>query len=317
MITTNLYETVTTQSGWAEIPIGILRVQGADAQKWLHKIVTADVEHLETGQGAYSALLDAKGHFVAAFPILRDDEIFGAFVDLSAREILFNTFRRYLLREKVTLTDVTERWTRFVLIGEHAAITIEQLLEMRAPEKLYAWAWGNQGEIAARVFRSAHARVPSFDVMIPNAGAAGLRAKLQNIPVIPNELLESLRIEAGLPRWGVDFDATTLALEIPDVMQIRVDQGCYVGQEVVARIVHRGHVNRHLRGLRIENDFLPERGETIQFQGADVGNITSAAHSPMLGNIALGYVRREVEIGAHVKLNGANARVVELPFPLT
>lgn len=314
---TNLYAMVTQRVGWAELPIGILRLQGADAQKWLHKIVTADVEHLRHGQGVYSALLDAKGHFTAAFVILRDHETFGVFVDLAARETLARAFRRYILREQVTRADVTDSWTRFVLIGDHAAAAVEQLFGARAPENLYDWVWGNQNEIAARIFRSARARVPSYDVMIPNAGADSLRAKLQALPVSSDELLETLRIEAGLPRWGVDFDATTLALEIPDVMRIRVDQGCYVGQEVVARIVHRGHVNRHLRGLRIENDFLPERGEPIQFEGVNVGAITSAAHSPLFGNIALGYTKRAVEIGARVKLNGADARIVELPFPLS
>lgn len=313
----NLYAMVTQRVGWTEAPIGILRLEGADARKWLHKIVTADVEHLRHGQGAYSALLDAKGHFAAAFVILRDHETFGVLVDLAARETLARAFRRYILREQVTRADVTDSWTRFVLIGAHAAATVEQLFDARAPENLYDWVWGHQNKIAARVFRSARARVPSFDVMLPINAAQTLRDALQTAPQISDELLETLRVEAGLPRWGVDFDAATLALEIPDVMQLRVDQGCYVGQEVVARIVHRGHVNRHLRGLRIENDFLPERGETIQFKGATVGNVTSAAHSPLLGNLALGYVRRQVEIDAQVKLNGATARVIELPFPLT
>src|SRR5262249_27852675 len=141
-----------------------------------------------------------------------------------------------------------------------------------------------------------------------------LREALNGVPEISQDILDTLRIEAGLPRWGVDFDETTLALEIPDVMQIRVDQGCYVGQEVVARIVHRGHVNRHLRGLQFRSDALPACGDAIEFNGAQVGQITSAAHSPFRGNIALGYVRREVQVGADVQVNGATAQVLELPF---
>ncbi len=312
----NPYETIISNVGWAEIPVGILRMEGPDAQKWLHKIVTADVEHLQIGQGAYSALLDAKGHFVADFTILRDGNVFGAFVDLSVREKLFNTLKRYILREKVTLTDVTERWVCLTLIGTQAASVVEQVLETRAPTRLYDWVWGHKEVTAARVVRSARARVPSYDVMIPVSGVPDVRAALHDTPKTPDAILETLRIEAGLPRWGVDFDETTLALEIPDVISIRVDQGCYVGQEVVARIVHRGHVNRHLRGLRIEDDVVPPRGETIQFDGIAVGNVTSSARSPMFGNIALGYVRRHVEVGAQVLLNGATARIVELPFPM-
>lgn len=311
-----VYENVMSNAGWAEVPIGILRIEGADALKWLHKIATADIEHLQTGQGARSALLDAKGHFVADFAILRDGPVLGAFVDPPVLESLLNAFRRYIIREKVTVTDVTDRWRCVTLIGTQAALLVEQLLETRVPEQMYNWVWGHRDEIAARVVRAARARVPTFDVMIPVGGIVDLREALREGTQIPAEILETLRIEAGLPRWGVDFDASTLALEIPDVMQIRVDQGCYVGQEVVARIVHRGHVNRHLRGLKIQGDTLPPRGQSIQFDGIEVGEVTSSARSPMLGNIALGYVRRQVDVGALVKLNGSTARVIELPFPI-
>ncbi|MCI0475153.1 MAG: hypothetical protein L0Y55_02810 [Anaerolineales bacterium] len=310
----NLYEIATTQSGWAKIPRGVLRIEGRDASKWLHKVVTANVEQMKTGRGAHSALLDAKGHFVADFVLLRDGDAFGALVEPAARDALFNTLKRYIIREQVTLADVSARWECFTLLGKQSANTIEHILETRAPENLYDWVWGHVGEIAARVVRVDRARVPAYDIMVPISGVPDLRVALDNHAEIMDDVLEPLRIEAGLPRWGVDFDETTLALEVPDVMQIRVDQGCYVGQEVVARIVHRGHVNRHLRGLLIEGDVPPPRGQTIQFNGAEVGNITCAARSQKFGTIALGYVRREVEPGAQVTLNDLNAQVVELPF---
>jgi len=310
------YETVIENAGWANIPLGVLRIEGPDALKWLHKIVTADVERLHTGQGTRSALLNAKGHFVADFLLLRDGDALGALVDISARETLYTALRRYVLRDKVTVSDVTDRWMCLTLVGKRAAQVVERVLETRVPSNLYDWVWGRQGITAARVVRSARARVPSYDLMVPVSGVPDLRVALGDVQEIPEALLETLRIEAGLPRWGVDFDENTLALEVPEVMQIRVDQGCYVGQEVVARIVHRGHVNRHLRGLRIETDTLPPRGEAIQFDGAEVGAVTSAAQSPMLGNIALGYVRRHVEPGAQVQLFRSPARVIELPFPI-
>ncbi len=310
----SVYATVIQNAGWAEIPLGILRMEGADAQKWLHKIVTADIASLQTGQGARSALLDAKGHFVAAFSILRDEDIFGAFVEPSARETLFNALRRYIIRDKVILRDVTDLWTCVSVIGPDAAARLEHLFGVCVPDGAYNWVWGKLDEHAARIVHSIRARVPSYDVMMPLAGIGTLRAALQDLAAIPEPILETLRVEAGLPRWGIDFDESTLALEIPDVMQIRVDQGCYVGQEVVARIVHRGHVNRHLRGLKMESGVLPARGEAIHLNGAEVGQVTSALNSPLFGGIALGYVRREVELGAAVKINDAHAHVVELPF---
>jgi tRNA-modifying protein YgfZ len=308
------YETVTNDVGWTEMPRGVLRAEGNDARRWLHKIVTANVEQLETGQGAHSALLDAKGHFVSEFILLRDGDIYGLLCDSSARETLYQTLKRYLFREKVTFSDVSERWQCFVLVGEQAPALVERILETRAPETLNAWSWGRAGDAAVRVIRTARARMPSFDVMTPVGAVPDLRTALQTVPQVSDELLDLLRIEAGLPKWGVDFDQTTLALEIPDVMQIRVDQGCYVGQEVVSRIVHRGHVNRHLYGLLVESNAALVRGAPILFQGQDVGNITSAARSSSLGTIALGYVRRQVEPGMTVLVNSLTARIVELPF---
>lgn len=308
------YETATRGVAWAQIPRGVLRAEGPDARKWLHKIVTANVEQLASGAGAHSALLDAKGHFVGDFVLLRDDELYGLLCEPAARENLFNTLKRYIIRDKVIFNDVTAKWDCIVIVGEMAEQTVERLLNTRAPQDAYAWTWGEIANTRARIVRNLRARVPSFDVMIPTEAKQTLRDALQDVLQISDELLETLRIEAGLPKWGADFDETTLALEIPDVMQIRVDQGCYVGQEVVARIVHRGHVNRHLRGLVIENEIVPSRGETILFDGQQVGNATSATHSPQFGNLALGYVRREIEIGAQVQMKDANARVVELPF---
>lgn len=308
------YETILSQVAWTETTRGVLRVQGADARKWLHKIVTANAEQLETGRGAYSALLDAKGHFVADFILLRDGELYGLLCEAAARAILFQTLKRYIIREKVALADVSERWRCFALVGGAAPALVERLLETRAPDALYAWTWGRVDETAARVIRTARARVPAFDVMVPVSAAETLRASLQTLAPLTAEWLETLRVEAGLPKWGVDFDDTTLALEIPDVMQIRVDQGCYIGQEVVARIVHRGHVNRHLRGLLIAGDTAPARGDEILFEGKPVGQVTCAARSPARGVCAMGYIRREVEIGARVQVKNADARVTELPF---
>lgn len=313
---TTLYDTIISSVGWAVVPRGVLRMEGPDTAKWLHKIVTADVEHMVSGQGAQSALLDAKGHFVAEFLLLRDGDVFGALCDPTALELLSATLRRYIIREKVTLRDVTEGWTCVTMIGPRAAARIEQIFGASAPEAASHWVWGQLGESKARIVANVRARVASYDVMMPSAGVPALNAAIQDLPQITDDVLETLRIESGLPRWGIDFDSSTLALEIPDVMQIRVDQGCYVGQEVVARIVHRGHVNRHLRGLRIGRSILPVWGDTIYRDGENVGQVTSAAHSPAFGNIALGYVRREVEIGAVVRVEDGPACVVELPFSL-
>jgi tRNA-modifying protein YgfZ len=139
------------------------------------------------------------------------------------------------------------------------------------------------------------------------------------------DTLETLRIEAGRPRYGRELTGETIpteAYESTGMMEraISFSKGCYTGQEVIVRIAHRGHVNRHLRGLRLA-DAPPPAGETPLFLAdgtKQVGRVTSAAPSPLMGEtIALGYLRREVSPGDRVRVgaaNGPEAVVAELPF---
>src|SRR4051794_32121624 len=137
--------------------------------------------------------------------------------------------------------------------------------------------------------------------------------------------IETLRIEAGRPRFGADLTEDVIpteAFEESGLMEraISFTKGCYTGQEVIIRIAHRGHVNKHLRGLLLGDAPAPAPGTRLvnAETGKDAGWLTSVAHSPMLGQaVALGYVRREVEPGAAVRLgatDGAAATVVRLPF---
>jgi folate-binding protein YgfZ len=110
------------------------------------------------------------------------------------------------------------------------------------------------------------------------------------------------RIEAGRPEWGIDIDDTTIPQEanFDELHAISYTKGCYTGQEVVARVHFRGHVNRHLRGIAYPPDGgpLPVGARLIDETGRDIGDVRSAAISPRLGGIALGMVRREIPLGA-------------------
>ena len=133
--------------------------------------------------------------------------------------------------------------------------------------------------------------------------------------------VEAARIENGIPRFGADIDETNIPLESGiESRAISYTKGCYIGQEVINRVHSFGHVNRELRGLRLADDLktLPARGDKLFFNGKEVGQITSALKSPLFGNIALGYVRREAnQIGVELILKMAiesTARIEELPF---
>lgn len=310
------YRAAVEGVAWARVDTAVLMVQGPDRVKWLHKMITANIEGRGAGQGVRSALLDAKGHFVGDFVVLPESDRVTLLTEPGAREALLSALRRYIIREKVRIEDDSQRMALVTLIGPDADRMATRVWGISVPASVYHFVPITPEGDSGWLVRSWRARVPSIDLLLPASAQDSPARQLGKVPALSPEVLEILRIEAGIPRWGADFDEDTLALEIPDVMQIRVDQGCYVGQEVVARLVHRGHVNRHLRALYVENDYVPPRGDPIWHEDKAVGAVTSSAYSPILGAVAMGYVRREVPIGATVRVGegrASDARVVELP----
>jgi folate-binding protein YgfZ len=137
---------------------------------------------------------------------------------------------------------------------------------------------------------------------------------------VNEEAAEVLRVESGEPVYGIDVDDSVLLPELRREDLISYTKGCYIGQELVARVKYRGHVNRALAGLRLEGDTVPAAGTPVMAEGKEIGRLTSSARSLALGvPIALGYLRREhLEPGAPVAVGGGEplipARVAALPF---
>jgi folate-binding protein YgfZ len=133
------------------------------------------------------------------------------------------------------------------------------------------------------------------------------------------EAAEALRIEAGVPVFGRDMDEDTIPLEAGiESRAISFSKGCYVGQEVIIRVMHRGHgrVARKLVGLALDGEVVPARGASIRAGDRDVGLVTSSTFSPALNRpIALGYAHRDfVAAGTVLAIDGATATVTQLPF---
>lgn len=325
----NDYEKARRQAAFFEYPDrDVLRVTGRDRASWLHKLFTSSVQDLRPGQGRRAALLEAKGHLVAPVTVLARAQELLLLAEPEQHAVLFNALRRYLFREKAQLTDASAEFSGLALIGPDTLQLIEQLFGVAPPVGEWnASEAAFQGE-PVLVVRSTAFPVSAFDVWAAPAVRAALASNLEAyLPRLSPETVEVLRVEAGFPRWGGDIDGGTLALEAPFGFDVRVDQGCYVGQEVVARIVHRGHVNRKLLGLRFtpEEDtqvMPPARGGTIYAavgeQPQAVGEITSAVRSPTFGLIGLGYVRREIAEAAQpawVRGEGIwRTEFVEVPF---
>jgi folate-binding protein YgfZ len=296
---------------------GHLEVSGPDAAEFLQGQVTNDVLALEPGTGCYAAMLTPKGRIVADMRILRRSAT-ELWIDTpgEALEQVSRDLRMYKIGRQVEIADRSSERTTLSLIGPAArALAGEALGAGVLLPDLGEHAFSETGAASRTVLAVA------TDLGIDLIGApetleetARVLADAGAEPVSP-AAAEIARIESGRPRLGFDMSEENLPGEAGIVSRaVSFTKGCYVGQEPVARMYHRGHPNRHLRGLRLTAP--AERSVPLLAGEREVGRVTSVAQSPRLGPIALAMIRREVVPGDQVRLGaeGPPADVVELPF---
>jgi folate-binding protein YgfZ len=308
---------------------GRMRFTGDKAGDVLAGLVTNDVSALKAGQGQYAAALTPKGRIVADVRILAGADWY--LVDAPSRAWAGWTalVRKYvnprlaLYRdESSALCDVGIFGPDSARVASAAAGVAAETLAALAP---YAHAEGSAHGARVLVVRAPDLRGDGFDLVAPLEIHDALRADVvaAGARAVGQPAWDAARIEAGFPEWGVDMNDETLPQEanLDELDAISYSKGCYTGQEVVARIHFRGHVNRHLRGLRVmDAAALPPAGaQLFDDAGAAVGDVRSTAHSPRLGGIALGMVRREIAPGASLAARWdageARVEVSPLPFP--
>lgn len=278
----------------ALVPAGhdLVWVRGRDAVSFLDSILSQDVAGLAEGVSARSLLLSGQGKLAALLRVVRTGgEEVALATHAGGAAALVEALTYYKIRVKVSF-DVDERGLVEVW-GPDAPSAVGAA----APDR---WVGGDSGDAVPIPL----ARVPRFLV-------AGARPEL---PEAPAEVAEAVRIEEGEPVMGRDVDERTIPQETGLVdAAVSFTKGCYVGQELVARIDSRGHVNRHLRGLVLEAP-VPEGTAVLGPDEAAVGTMTSVADSARLGTVALALLRREVEPGSSVETAvGVPAVVHDLP----
>jgi folate-binding protein YgfZ len=298
------------------------RFTGAKAAETLTGLVTNDVLALQPGDGLYAAALTPKGKIVADVRVLRDGDEY--LVDTGpAAAAGWRAMARKFVNPRVTpFSEITEHTRDIGLFGKRAAELLSRLFEGAgcAFDQLRPYA-----HVCAR-FRSAEVivvraselgAIPGFDIIAPAEAAAALTAQLLASGAAPGtrEAFDVARIEAGFPEWGADMTEDTLAQEanLDELGAISYSKGCYVGQEVVARIHFRGHVNKTLRRITFGGDRVPPReAELVDASGKTVGDVRSSAVSLRSGGVGIAMIRREVGAGAQVtaRWNESSADVV-------
>jgi tRNA-modifying protein YgfZ len=302
----------------------LLRVYGRDPGRMVQGLVSNDVTRASHDRAVYAAVLTPKGKMVADVRIVRRGDELLLETDAAAAGPLTAHLRKFVPPLFARFEDAAAHWHVLTVLGPQAAPLLGAALGGAALDDATTDALHEaelDGEPVLAVTTS-HADVSGFDVLCAPAAAVALWRRLVDAGARPagHATLDVLRIEAGTPKWGAELDEGTIPLEAGlRERAISETKGCYTGQEVIIRILHRGHVNWLLRGVLLGDRPAPARGAALLNEaGKKAGRITSAAWSPRHGQtVALAYVRREVEPGTTLSLEdpGANdARVVALPF---
>ncbi|HET6230572.1 MAG TPA: glycine cleavage T C-terminal barrel domain-containing protein [Longimicrobiaceae bacterium] len=314
----------------------LVRMWGRDPVKMVQGLVTNDLAGAPAGQGVYAAMLTPKGRTIAEMRIFRRELATGVevLIDLP-REALEGTrdhLKKFVPPMFARWADASQEMGVVGVYGPRAREVTGRALG-REMDELGEDAFVEatfDGEPVMVAGTRAVGGEEGYEVFASAALPAVWRAMADASTDVGGRpvgfgALETLRIEAGRPRYGSDITDETIPTEAYESTgllnrAISFTKGCYTGQEVIIRIAHRGHVNRHLRGLLLGDGPAPAARSPLHHPetGKDVGRITSVAFSPLLGQtVALGYVRREVEPGATVRVgapDGPPATVAHLPF---
>jgi hypothetical protein len=300
-----------------------LDFSGPDHLDFLHRMTTNDFIGLEVGHGHVAVFPDNRGRIIEAGTFTRMSEDTTRFIGgTKAGGTLPEWLDRYRFAEQLEWVDRTADTCMFELIGPRALSLFDQVLGIRAEElPPYGCSVIDQDLSVARVDLG---HCPRLQIFVRNEASIKLWDNLLGCnPNIIGELaFEALRVQFGVPLPGSELNDDHNPWEAGLAHAVNLNKGCYIGQEVIARLDTYDKVKQRLVGLALTDDSLPSTGTVISSEDRPVGVVTSAVHSPALDcNIALGYVRSAcAEAGTMLQLScdddsgTPNATVVELPF---
>ncbi len=288
-------------AGFIEKPRGLIEVSGREAVQFLNGMITNDVAKLEDGARMIAAFPNAQGRLLAVVRVARRGDKFLFETEAATHEKVFQNLFRFTFAGDFFVEDLSEKYRCYSISDFGFRISDFEVLE-------FANRFGK-------------------DVFVPVEAAEDFSNELKKRSAVEvsGELYEVLRIERGIPLYGVDMDETTIVPELGIDDLISYNKGCYIGQEIIARIYFRGHVAKQLTGLVLSeppatagglNDAELKNAELKSADDKNAGRITSTVFSPRLGKtIALAFVRYDyLAEGTELKAGDRTATVKNLPF---
>ncbi len=299
---------------------GHLLVTGSDRARFLHGMLSNTVEGLETGAGNYATMTTPRGQTLTDVWVYHRAEAFLLETEPGLQEKLMASLDKYLIADDVDIKDVTGAQATLGVHGPGSRALIARVLgEVPVDLADCHTVFRTLGRADVSVTARGYTGEPGYDLRIAAALARRLWSALTSAGARPvgARVLEALRIEAGIPRYGVDVDERVVPLEAGLYHAVDFAKGCFIGQETIAKMHNLGKPRRYLVGLRLDTETVPPAETPLRDGERQIGWITSGLHSPALRRVvSLASVRRGFEQpGRMLSVDGGGrAEVVELPF---
>lgn len=305
-------------AGFKQQKRGLIEVSGKEAVQFVNGMITNDVAKLESYRWMLAAFPNAQGRLLALVRVLKLADKFLFETEEATHEKVFQNLFRFTFAGDFFVEDLSENFAYVSVIGEEIS---DFKFKIPSGDEVIGARFDEDYGFLIHTIRG-----KGFDVFIPKVSTENFVNDLKkfNAVEISDELYEVLRVENGIPLYGVDMDETTIVPELGIDGLISYSKGCYIGQEIIARIHFRGHIAKQLTGLvlseaesresRVESEL--QSAKLKSSDGKNAGKVTSVCFSPKLDKtIALGYVRYDyLGEGTELKINDLSATVKNLPF---
>ncbi len=324
------YQTAQKSGGWFDHPNrGIIEVSGTDRVRFLHNILTNDIKSLTPGSGLQACLLTAQAKIIAVMNVLCFENHFWLALDYGLKDKLREALEKLIIMEQVELKDRSDELKLLSVHGPNAKDVIASVFKTQPPKDPL-----NHIRIRPKpdelmpivIIRINLIGLEGCGILFPKKEIEKLlkmvkegAASLQMVE-LSGTAMENMRIAAGIPKYGIDYDESNIPLECLLDHTISFTKGCFPGQEIIARLDSRSGVNKKLCGLVLKGEIPPKKNDRVLESEKEIGHITSATFSPILKKtIALGYLQKGSWNVGHpvvveIEAGKIPARVEELPF---
>jgi folate-binding protein YgfZ len=307
----------------------IFSLSGPDRVRYLNAVTSGNIRDLAPGQSALGLLLNAQAHMLAELITLALEDRLLVLGHAFLRQRTFEILDKFIIMDDATLTDETAQTGTLAIEGPRAPELLRELLrieyaQLPAAAHVAAKLDFSGAAIPCRLLRHSLFGFRGAELLLPREALPSAWKALNDAvrawggSPIGYRALDMLRLEAGIPWFGIDLDEHHIPQEAGvESTHTSCTKGCYTGQEIVERVRSRGHVNRRLAGLLFSSADAPKPGTAIlAADGAEAGQVTSAAYSPLAGKATgMAYLRREyLQTGTNLQCGNATAEVIEMPL---